>query len=284
MNNIVFEFKKSFFALLGSLILTSCGGSQGSAIPTPDLPIIDYRSAYIFEHESKINRLLIEVSSRLTIETDSNSEEYVLLKEHPRESTFDANRSPYTELVSEESGASFITFIYGMNVDSVIVSRRYAKVTNENRPYTHECRPGRTNVKSYYRNLKSSEAVQVDRYNLFNEVGRSGLFYGVFEYQRGLTLVKIDFPVSLINFNPDQNFSNFEKNTDFQLISSHVPIYLPGDSSTCNAIVPGFLAFRTFDGTAQAIYACEYVVDGMLYFDYACSINISGRLSVYRVL
>jgi hypothetical protein len=257
-----------------------CGG--GGADPDSDLEvkIIDYRSAYIYEPNSNVNKLFIGVNSRLTVNDSRGERSYLLLKEHPRESTFDPARSPYLETVRDELGASFITFIYGVNIDSVVVSRRYSVITNDNRKYLQECRSGK-NFEKNYRDFRPTELKEVDPFEI-GLVPQSGVFYvGSFEYQTGGTSVVIDFPISLVNFNPIQSPSIVSSNLFFQVVSTQVPIYLPVNNAECDSIVPGYLAFRAFDGSAQAVYICEYSQGGVSYYDYGCVVDLKGRFRLF---
>ncbi|MFY7944580.1 MAG: hypothetical protein ACOVNZ_08350, partial [Crocinitomicaceae bacterium] len=247
-----------FFALF----VSSCGGGQYHNDEPSDVGVIDYRSAFIFESNSTINKLLIRVNSRLTIGDKSNGKSYLLLQEHPRESTFNPAESPYSEMVDVAKGASFITFIYGDGVDSVVVSRRYARIDNENEKYLHECRAGSTFQKNF-KNLSSSQVEEIKDNNIFTSAAIGGSYYGVFEYSAENSNAKIDFPVALINFNPNQNPALMLNNMLYQVVSEQVPILIPGRNTECDSIVPGYLAFRAFDGKAQAIYICNYEVNGI---------------------
>ncbi len=262
-------------------LLSACGGGAPASDLGSDVGVIDYRSAYIFEPNSEVNKLLIGVSSRLTVNDSSGERSYLLLREHPRESTFDPSRSPYLEVVSDERGASFISFIYGVGIDSVVVSRRYSTLSSDNEKYIHECRSGKS-FEKFYRDFLSSQVFNISADDIYSAPRDAASYFGSFEYSAGGANLKIDFPVSLINFNPDRTGSVIINNLLFQVVSNQVPIYLERGISECDSIVPGYLAFRSFDGQAQAVYLCKYLVGNVLLYDYGCVVDIPGKFRLFR--
>jgi hypothetical protein len=281
IKSIKIIIKTPLFFLWVAFLVSACGGH---AIETDsDIDIIDFRNSFVYEPDSSINKLLIGVNSRLQIKGENSLREYILLNEHPRESTFISSLSPYSEIVAVEKGASFITFIYGLGVDSVIVSRRYSYWNDDNIKYNHECRGGK-NFEKNYNNLLSSQTVELKHDSLFESASVATSFVGVFEYSINNINVKIDFPVSLINFNPLQNSRVIPRNLLYQVVSAQVPVYIAGHDTECNSIVPGYLSFREIDGGAQAVYMCNYIVEGRRYYDYGCVIDLPGKLRIFSII
>lgn len=276
----MFFNKKIIIIVLAFYSAVNVHGKEKKVLQS--IGVIDYRSAYIFEPDSLINKLFIKVSSRLTLKDSFGERSYILLKEHPRESTFSADLEPYRQLV-DQSGASFITFIYGVGVDSVVVSRRYAYLNEETQPFTHECRLGKYEIETKFQNLKAGQVTEFDEDNIFDLPKVTGPFFGIFRYFVGDTEVDIDFPIALINFNPKKIIRVGEEDLLFQVVSDQVPIYLPGKSDECGSIVPGYMAFRKFDGSAQIVYLCKKSYNGKDYYDYGCVIDLPGKLSVYAL-
>ena len=271
------------FIYLVIFLLSGCGDdtiNTSDLDSGADIGIIDYRSAYIYEPDSPINKLLISVNSRTTVNDSRGERSYIILKDHPRESTFDINSNPYTEIVSDARGASFITFMYGVGVDSVVVNRRYSVLSVNNQNSIHECRPGKIFDK-FYKNLLSSQVFEIKESEIYSVPLSGASYFGSFEYRAGNSNIKIDFPVALVNFNPINSDYIKKNNLLFQVVSSQVPIYLEGNLSDCDALIPGYLAFRSFDGGAQVIYLCKYLSENVWYYDYGCIIDVPGKLKLY---
>jgi len=268
-----------FIIILIIISIAGCGGSANSDLDV-DVGVIDYRSAFIYESDSSVNKLLISVNSRVTIEDFARGKRsYILLKDHPRESTFEITESPYLEFISYASGASFITFIYGIEQDSVVVSRRYSVLNKVNEQHIHECRPGLIFDK-FYKNLSSSQVFDIGGSKIYS-TPRDGLaYFGIFEYNIGKANVKIDFPIALINFNPSNSSYIAENNLLFQVVSGQVPIYIKEGAGDCGSLIPGYLAFRSFD-KAQVVYLCKYFSEGVWYYDYGCVMDIPGKLKIF---
>lgn len=262
-----------------TLILSACASQIGSQSNKITASIPDFRSASIFEPNSTVNNLHIRLVSRMIIRDPNGENHYYLLKDHPRESTFNRLIPPYKNIVQED-GASFITFIYGKDDSSKTIHRRYAKITNENKKYAHECRTEKLQFVERFRPLGRFDHPRVDQDKLYDSASKSNTLIGVFEYDAGEKVIRIDFPVALINFNPDRHDNRTSKEEYFQVVSDQVPIYLPEVEGECNHIFSGYISFRSFDKPAQAVYLCKHEDAGKLQFDYGCIADLKGTLSI----
>jgi hypothetical protein len=266
------------------ILLSQCGGSSADSNDQP-ADILDYREARIFDDISTTNRLLIDVTSRMTLTQGSSTKQYLLLSNHPREITFTPSMPVYPGVIEDARGASDITFIYSLDDTTTIVARRYSAADTANPGDMHECRNSDFSKLSRPKQLMQSE---VDHIATFDQVlataSSTATVVGTFEYDMNGKHVKLDFPVSLINIDPRSRAA--PTNPDYQnwqAVSPLLPLYVGTSGTDCENVHPGYLALRNQPGAQSAVFLCLSTVDGQLMDDYVCTTEIPGAVKLYAV-
>lgn len=100
--------------------------------------------------------------------------------------------------------------------------------------------------------------------------------YGVLDYELNGYSIKIDFPVDLVNLNPNKS----PVGAQWQAVSSAIPIYIGGDTK-CQGIRQGVVAMRDFLGAFEFVYLCGESGEKSRN-DFHCTLEVNGRLRLFR--
>lgn len=263
---------KTTVAAIASLI---CFSSSAYA----QTEILDYGNAFFFAGESDVNRLFIDIEGRLRVDDGSKKSEYYLLYPHPREYTWRDDGAIYKDMIAA-NGASVITFIIEKN-GSAVMSRRYQRV-----PLMfgapHQC------AESPYKDAVSYEPATAqgleeitDLDGILEAASAGDRIVGLVEYEVEGVTAQIDFPVRVMNINPETHAGDVEDGKQWQVASSRVPIWVGGEDE-CEGIRNGHVAFGDFKGDLQFVYQCGG--DGWLSSasDLTCTVNFPGTARIFR--
>lgn len=203
------------------------------------MKVLNYGRAFFYAKSSAYNRLFIEIDSRISLTDASGTEEYHLLAPHPREQTFKDDGKIYSGMLEAEQGASFITFIVDQVNNKSVISRRY-DVPGQPEHYKHA-----VDVSPYEGPLHNPP-VEVDADDLPDfaailaamDAGKK--IVATVEYFLHGKNVRIEFPVRVLNTNPDPNAPVGKQ---WQVASPVCPVYLPSNDPVGQGLRPGYIAF-----------------------------------------
>lgn len=233
---------------------------------------IDYGRSFYMPGENDGNNLYISITGRMKIQSDYSKRDYIAVKDHPRENTFNDDIPAYSNMV-KTSGASFIGFVFNQTGDAVI-SRRSNLPTSNN--FQSQCINGLySNVYRYSpRKVKfTKELVNID------EIRKAALDQKRILVKSSYFLdgnhVTLEYQAGLINFKSD----SLGGVRYWQLVSDIVPMYAGGDLDQCGSIKQGYISVRNFAGSNQAIFLCGDQKEGahVSINDYKCVIDLEVR-------
>lgn len=239
--------------------------------------LLDYGNAKYYYYKSSVNNLYINIEGRMRLINKENGDikTYFLLAPHPRESTWEPNLKPYSSIIEKVSGASMITVIAEKD-GKFVISRRYESPTDIK--FLHEC------IDSPYGNDLLYEPKQLQNDSLrelltTDDIRAAALkqypLYATLTYEVGATEVFIDFPIVLVNINPQ--ISDFSQ--QWQAVSSRIPLYIGGDSG-CDGIREGHVAIRDNIDTFEFVYLCQKL-GNKIYNDFNCTFESAGLVRLY---
>lgn len=240
----------------------------------PDVSALDYGNAFYHPAQNSANNVYMRVESRMKIEGNG---EYVLLAPHPRETTFANDGQTYNSKLAVD-GPSTIIFMIGSDGLETVLARRYANAAAQPVEYLHQCTPPpygselvyepATIDRSDYREIFTTE-------DLKNATAAGSKLVGIVEYQAAGKDVSIDFPITVLNWNPKPEAPDGQQ---WQFASPMIPIYVPDAGEGCHQVRNGYVAASNFETTLQFVYLCDS--EEMAVQDYACTANFDGRVRV----
>lgn len=184
--------------------------------------ILDYGNAFFFAGESDVNRLFIDIEGRLRTSDGDNQSEYYLLYPHPREHTWRDDGAIYKDMIAR-NGASSIAFIIEKG-GSAIISRRYQRV-----PLMfgapHQCADSPYKDAVSYDPPVAADLEEIsDLVGILDAAEAGARIFGMVEYEVDGISAKIDFPVRVMNINPETHDGTAEPGKRWQVASSRIPI------------------------------------------------------------
>lgn len=267
---------KNKYAVVLALLLSACGNPDSFH----DADLLDYGRAFYYVPEATFNHLFIDVESRMTLSGAAGDYEYLLLAQHPREKTWKNNGLVYSDIIASAEGASFITFLIDQENNSGVISRRFdypfqpatAKQQCGPSPYEGSSRPPASVPTQRVKYVEGFE-------HILAAAEAAHRLVGVFKYTVNGTNVRVEFPVKVMNINPQPQGTR----TLWQAASALVPLYVPG-GDLCESLRNGYIAFNTI-GAAEvsAVYLCDVTLprDSQ---DYTCTVNYTGSIELYEIL
>lgn len=240
-------------------------------------PILDYGSAKYFSANSPKNHLYIDIKGRMSIKKHDEELEYLLLAPHPREFTWHLDKKVYSDMIQMVNGASTITFIMEKGGNSII-SRRFESEFDSSK--LHQCgeSPYGKNAALYPpKELDSNSLVEMYTVeDIYLAAIKQERIYGVLDYELNGYGIKIDFPIDLVNLNPNKT----SLQSQWQAVSPIIPIYVGGDVK-CQGIREGVVAMRDFFGVFEFVYLCGESGDKSKN-DFHCTLDFAGKLRMFR--
>lgn len=232
------------------------------------MAVLNYGKAFYHVKQSSINKLFIEVDSRLTL-TNPN-EEYMLLAPHPRERTWQDDGDVYGPVLAAAQGASFITFMIDQAQDKSVILR-YCDTPNI-WPDSTKLATG----SSPYNGPLHNPPEEVDADELFSyadiqaAADANRKMVATVEYTLHGRGVKIEFPVRVLNINPDPLAPVGKQ---WQIASPQVPVFIESSLPHLR-IRPGYVAFGRLGTGVQVSF--NYIGDSSTprpTFDYSYTLT-----------
>ena len=242
--------------------------------------ILDFGHSFYFPASSSVNHLFIEIESRTKLST---GEEYILLAPHPREMTFRNDGRIYQDMIVASNGASEITFMLSTSGHESIIERRYDD-PNQPASVLHTCAPSPYGQELLYQPKQVSLLFElISSADILHAARNGKKILALAEYEVDGVQVKIDFPVKVLNVNPEATVpdSSVPVGSQWQAASARLAILLPGGGDLCSRIHSGYLAFSDFNTELQFVYLCESS-DPRLTQDFSCVQNFRGSVRLFR--
>lgn len=266
--------KKILFILLA--IMTSASQARAD--------LLSYGQAFMFfPFSESANRPYMRIESRMLLTGAHGNREYQMLARHPRETTFADDGGIYSTMLSLESGASFITFMMDPATSEMVIARRYDS-PGQPPQYLQQCgtNPYTGGVGYEAKKISSLDLREIFGFQeLFAAASSQNKIIATVEYNVSGVSVYVEFPVDVININPDDNALEGKK---WQIASSQIPFFHPG-SDYCHSIKTGYVAFGRLGAnkTASFVYLCE-VSSPRETQDFSCSQNYTSTIRVFEVI
>lgn len=216
--------------------------------------LLDCGNAKYFFYKSAINNLYININGRMKLinNRQNDTKTFYLLTPHPREFTWDPNNKPYSPMIEQSGGASWITFIAEKD-GKFVISRRYESPSDLQ--VLHQC------MDSPYGNYLPYQPKQLPNDSLLELLStvdvrtaalKQSSMYAVLTYDIDGYQVVLDFPIELVNINPQIS----DPGQQWQAVSSRIPFYIGGNSS-CDGVREGHIAIRDTLDTFEFVYLCQ---------------------------
>lgn len=241
--------------------------------------MIDYGRSFYMPGENDGNNLYISITGRMKIQSENGEQEFIAVKDHPREHTFDDSVPAYSVMV-KEFGASFIGFIFNRAGDAII-NRRSNLATGGN--FQNQCVDNLYSKFYKYdpRKVKFSKELKNPN-EIHNAALKQKRILVRSKYNVDGRSVILEYQAGLINFKSDSDGGV----RHWQLVSDIVPLYVGGDFGQCGSIKQGYIAIRQFEGPNEAIYLCaDKMSDKNISFnDYKCVIRLDVKSNFFTDL
>jgi hypothetical protein len=224
-------------ALTWALVASACAA---------DADVLDYSRAHYFDGASVRNQLFIAIESRSIV----RGEHYWLLAPHPRETTFRNDGSIFRHVIEDAKGASDVTFVHTRSGAGGAVLRRFDTPAS-GVPLLQPIKRY-TTLPSQPASIPVGQLLELADTRAILAAARAGKpIIGVVEYQVDGDAVRTDFPVKVLNINPDP-FARDMPGHQWQVMSARIVVW-PGPQLTS-----GHVAFSAVGTTTlHFVTLCE---------------------------